>query len=115
MPGIHEVRRLPYSAEQMFDLIEQVEQYPQFLPWCTRTQLIERTDEVVSATVEVGFRDLRVRVTTRNDAQESRCRGRRADACGWRFPARPACRRDPQQAGRNDCCSKMERIPCTYF
>lgn len=51
----------------MFDLIEQVEHYPEFLPWCTRTQLIERTDEVVSATVEVGFRDLHVRVTTRNE------------------------------------------------
>ena len=67
---MREMRRsalVPYSAEQMFDLIEQVEHYPQFLPWCTRTQLIERTDEVVSATVEVGFRELHVRVTTRND------------------------------------------------
>ncbi|MGE5160456.1 MAG: type II toxin-antitoxin system RatA family toxin [Betaproteobacteria bacterium] len=58
---------VPYSAEQMFDLIEQVEHYPRFLPWCTRTQLIERTDEIVSATVEVGFRELHVRVTTRNE------------------------------------------------
>jgi ribosome-associated toxin RatA of RatAB toxin-antitoxin module len=51
----------------MFDLIERVEDYPQFLPWCTRTALIERTDDVVAATVEVGFRDLHVRVTTRNE------------------------------------------------
>jgi ribosome-associated toxin RatA of RatAB toxin-antitoxin module len=56
-----------FSAEQMFDLIEAVEHYPQFLPWCTRTELIERTDEIVSATVEVGFRDLHFRVTTRNE------------------------------------------------
>jgi ribosome-associated toxin RatA of RatAB toxin-antitoxin module len=67
MREMHRSALVPYSAEQMFDLIEQVEHYPQFLPWCTRTQLIERTDEVVSATVEVGFRELNVRVTTRNN------------------------------------------------
>jgi ribosome-associated toxin RatA of RatAB toxin-antitoxin module len=63
---MHRSALVPFSAEQMFDLIEQVEHYPQFLPWCTRTQLIERTEEMVSATVEVGFRELHVRVTTRN-------------------------------------------------
>ena len=67
MREMHSSALIPYSAEQMFELIEQVEHYPQFLPWCTRTQLIERTDEVVSATVEVGFRELNVRVTTRNE------------------------------------------------
>lgn len=63
---MHRSALVPYSTEQMFDLIEQVEHYPQFLPWCTRTELIDRTDETVSATVEVGFRELNVRVTTRN-------------------------------------------------
>ena len=57
---------VPYSAARMFALIERVEDYPQFLPWCVRTELLERTDDVVSATVEVGVRDLHVRVTTRN-------------------------------------------------
>lgn len=67
---MREIRRealVLYSAPDMFDLIERVEDYPQFLPWCTATQLLLRTDETVSATVEVGVRDLRVRVTTRND------------------------------------------------
>jgi ribosome-associated toxin RatA of RatAB toxin-antitoxin module len=64
---MHRTALVPYSAEQMFDLIEQVEHYPQFLPWCTRTELLERTEAVVAATVEVGFRDLHVRVTTRNE------------------------------------------------
>lgn len=67
MREMHRSALVPYSAEQMFDLIEGVEHYPQFLPWCTRTQLIERTDAVVAASVEVGFRDLHVRVTTRNE------------------------------------------------
>ncbi len=67
---MRDIRRealVPYSAGQMFELIERVEDYPQFLPWCISTQLIERTADLVSATVEVGLRDLRVRVTTRND------------------------------------------------
>ena len=58
---------VPYSAEQMFDLIERVEHYPLFLPWCIRTELLERTEAMVAATVEVGFRELHVRVTTRNE------------------------------------------------
>ncbi|HQR55409.1 MAG TPA: type II toxin-antitoxin system RatA family toxin [Burkholderiaceae bacterium] len=67
---MREIRRealVPFSALDMFELIERVEDYPQFLPWCTATQLLARTDEMVSATVEVGVRDLRVRVTTRNE------------------------------------------------
>ena len=67
---MRDIRRealVPYTAMQMFDLIERVEDYPQFLPWCLGAQLISRTEDRVSATVEVGVRDLRVRVTTRND------------------------------------------------
>ncbi len=67
MREMHRSALVPYSTEQMYDLIEQVEHYPEFLPWCTRTQLIERSDAIVSATVEVGFRELHVRVTTRNE------------------------------------------------
>jgi ribosome-associated toxin RatA of RatAB toxin-antitoxin module len=58
---------VPYSAEQMFALIERVEDYPRFLPWCLATHLIERTETMVSATVEVGVRHLHVHVTTRNE------------------------------------------------
>ena len=67
---MRDIRRealVPYSATRMFAMIERVEDYPQFLPWCLSTQLIDRTDTSVSATVEVGMRDLHVRVTTRND------------------------------------------------
>ena len=64
---MHRTALVPYSAEQMFDLIERVEDYPAFLPWCTRTELIERSDATVSAVVEVGFRELHVHVRTRND------------------------------------------------
>jgi ribosome-associated toxin RatA of RatAB toxin-antitoxin module len=67
---MREIRRealVPHSAERMYALIERVEDYPQFLPWCTATQLLERTDELVRATVHIGLRDFAVQVTTRND------------------------------------------------
>ena len=67
---MREIRRealVPYSAQRMFDLIERVEDYPLFLPWCRATTLISRSDDCVSATVEVGLRDLHVSVTTRNE------------------------------------------------
>lgn len=67
---MREIRRdalVPYSARRMFELIERVEDYPLFLPWCRATTLVSRTDDCVSATVEVGLRDLHVNVTTRNE------------------------------------------------
>ncbi|MGE5666553.1 MAG: type II toxin-antitoxin system RatA family toxin, partial [Betaproteobacteria bacterium] len=50
----------------MFELIDRVEDYPQFLPWCVATRLIERREDLVSATVTVGWKHLRIEVTTRN-------------------------------------------------
>lgn len=67
MREMHRSALVPYSADQMFDLIEAVEHYPAFLPWCTRAELIERTTDTVSATVEVGFREFHFRVTTFNE------------------------------------------------
>ena len=39
MPGIRETRRLPYSAEQMFDLVADVARYGEFLPWVIATRV----------------------------------------------------------------------------
>jgi ribosome-associated toxin RatA of RatAB toxin-antitoxin module len=67
---MREIRRealVPHSAARMFELIERVEDYPQFLPWCSATHLLARNDEMVSATVQIGLRDLHVTVATRND------------------------------------------------
>ena len=46
MPGIRETRRLPYSAEQMFDLVADVGRYGEFLPWviATRVRLAAEAD-----------------------------------------------------------------------
>ena len=57
---------VPYSVESMFDLIEQAEAYPQFLPWCTGARILERSDEWVAARIEFAYLKFRFGFQTRN-------------------------------------------------
>ncbi|WP_164658805.1 type II toxin-antitoxin system RatA family toxin [Tropicibacter sp. Alg240-R139] len=50
MPTHSETRHLPYTAQQMYDLVADVGQYPKFLPWCSAAR-IRRTHQVDGATV----------------------------------------------------------------
>lgn len=64
-----QVRRsllLPYPAESMFDLIEQAEHYPQFIPWCTDAVILERTDDIVAARLSMRVAGLTLSLQTRN-------------------------------------------------
>ena len=45
MPNVRKSVLLPYSAEQMYELVERVERYPEFLPWCDKARVIEHDDE----------------------------------------------------------------------
>ncbi len=57
---------VPYSVEDMFDLIEQAEHYPQFLPWCTAATILERSDDWVAARIEFSYLKFRFGFQTRN-------------------------------------------------
>ncbi len=57
---------MPYPAEEMFDLIEQAEHYPQFIPWCTNALILERTDELVAARLTMRVAGLSLTLQTRN-------------------------------------------------
>jgi coenzyme Q-binding protein COQ10 len=65
MPGIQEVRRLPYSAEQMFDLVADVARYPEFLPWIAATRVKSDSEHQMIADMLVGFKALREKFTSR--------------------------------------------------
>src|SRR6185437_10377184 len=65
MPKHAERRHLPYRADQLFDLVADVERYPEFLPWCTGARIRERTDNVIVADLLIGFRMVRERFTSR--------------------------------------------------
>jgi coenzyme Q-binding protein COQ10 len=65
MPQHAERRLLPYSAEQLFDLVADVERYPEFLPWCLAARVKRREDNVVVAELVIGFKMVRERYTSR--------------------------------------------------
>ena len=65
MPGIHEVRRLPYGAEQMFDLVADVARYAEFLPWVKATRVRSDTENELIADMLVGFSAIREKFTSR--------------------------------------------------
>ncbi len=64
MPGIHEVHALPYSAEQMFDLVADVARYPEFLPWVVATRVRSDSDTEMTADMLVGFKSIREKFTS---------------------------------------------------
>lgn len=65
MPGIHEIRRLPYSAEQMYELVADVGRYPDFLPWIVATRVKSDSETEMVADMLVGFNALREKFTSR--------------------------------------------------
>ena len=65
MPTHAEKITLPYTPEQLFDMVAAVEEYPEFLPWCVATRIRERNDEMVLADMVIGFKVFRERFSTR--------------------------------------------------
>ncbi len=65
MPGISETRQLPFSAEQMFDLVADVARYPEFLPWVVGTRVRSDSDTEMLADMLVGFNAMREKFTSR--------------------------------------------------
>jgi ribosome-associated toxin RatA of RatAB toxin-antitoxin module len=55
-----------YSPEQMYDLVDAVEEYPAFLPWCGAATVAHRDDQCTRATITIQFRGIRQRFTTEN-------------------------------------------------
>jgi ribosome-associated toxin RatA of RatAB toxin-antitoxin module len=55
-----------HSAAQMFKLVDEVECYEEFLPWCGGVNLIERSDETTTATLHIDFHGLKQQFTTQN-------------------------------------------------
>ena len=65
MPSIHEVRTLPYSAQQMFDMVADVGRYGEFLPWVVATRVKSDDGREMIADMLVGFKMLREKFTSR--------------------------------------------------
>ena len=60
-----ETRRLPYTPEQMFDLVADIASYPEFLPWVSAARVRAAGDDEVVADLVIGFGGFRERFTSR--------------------------------------------------
>ncbi len=65
LPSHREERFLPFTPEQLFDLVVDVGAYPQFLPWVAATRIRERSATHMVADMSVGFRAIRETFTSR--------------------------------------------------
>ncbi len=58
-----------YSAAQMYALVNDIDAYPQFLPWCRATRVDSRTDDEVRAAIEIAKGGVEKWFSTRNRLQ----------------------------------------------
>ena len=59
MPQIRVTEIVPFSQNQMYHLVVDVEQYPHFLPWCVKSQIYERTEKQFLAELTIAFKGIR--------------------------------------------------------
>ena len=65
MPTHAERRVLPYSADQLFALVSEIDRYPEFLPWCIAARHRKREGNVVWSDLIIGFRMIREHFTSK--------------------------------------------------
>lgn len=69
MRNVQRSALVPYSAAQMFAIVDDIESYPEFLPWCSSTKVHFREDDAVEATLELQRGELSKQFRTRNTNQ----------------------------------------------
>ncbi|MFN4263242.1 MAG: type II toxin-antitoxin system RatA family toxin [Thioalkalivibrionaceae bacterium] len=111
----HRVSRsavVPHSVEQMFDLVNDVESYPEFLPGCRAAQVVERREGAIKASIALSRGGLQKTFTTWNELDRPhRITMRLVDGPFkrldgvWRFEADP---RAPDEAPRTRISLDLE-------
>ncbi len=66
MPEVSKTVIVPFLPEQIYQLVDDVERYPEFLPWCTGSSVLSRDGDVMRATLKVGFRGVKQSFSTEN-------------------------------------------------
>ena len=66
MPQVSKVALVSYSAKQMFDLVVDINKYPEFLPWCDSSQVFSNQDQIITASLGVNYHGVKQKFTTQN-------------------------------------------------
>ena len=67
MKTVHKSVLIWFSAEEMFALVTDVAQYPEFLPWCDQARVLSTDEDGMKAEVGIALGGIRQTFTTRND------------------------------------------------
>lgn len=57
---------VPYSPRQMFELVNDIDDYPRFLPWCASSKIDSRSEDSIEATLDITWSGMHKSFTTRN-------------------------------------------------
>lgn len=57
---------VPYTSRQMFELVNNIEDYPRFLPWCQSSKVLSRTEHEVVASLTINWKGIHKNFTTKN-------------------------------------------------
>ena len=63
---------VPYSANEMYRLVSDIESYPDFLPWCGSANVLSADEEVVEASIGIDYKGVKKSFTTRNRLQKGK-------------------------------------------
>jgi len=66
MPGVTKSVLVPFSAQKMYDLVVNCEDYPAFLPWCAGGRILEQKGDELSAELKINFKGIQQSFSTRN-------------------------------------------------
>lgn len=66
MPNVNKSALVNFSSQEMYQLVTNIDDYQNFLPWCARSRIIKAEDDVVEATVEIAHGSLKKSFTTYN-------------------------------------------------
>lgn len=66
MAGVKKSVLVPFSATAMFELVDQVERYPEFLPWCAGGRVLTTNAGGKTARIDIDFHGIKLHFTTDN-------------------------------------------------
>lgn len=61
-----------HTAAEMYQLVADIESYPEFLPWCSSTSILRRKDEELEARIDIAYKGINKNFTTRNRLQKGK-------------------------------------------
>ncbi len=72
MNAIRKSALVPYSAEEMYGLVADIESYGKFLPWCGGARILNRHAHELTASIDIAYRGVHKSFTTRNTLSPGR-------------------------------------------